>query len=354
MSAISNTTLNTIALTLGVSRTTAHAALSGSGRVSEATRKRVCDLAAELGYTPNMVARALRTQRTGNIALVVPTIGAPHMALILRGIEEYATTQGYNILLACAHGKAHKERELMEAFLGLGVEGLLLYTDCYYYPRECLDRIVKKVPLVLLENTIADMHLDMVGVDQFAMGVTAGELLRAHGRRQQGYLLPYPSVRGQWSTLRAAGQQQAAQQDGDVSCAILGETATEDALTVAYVMQALQDHYAAGKPLDGLFAANDEHAYLAIHALQTLGLRVPEDVAVIGCDDHVGSDTFTVPVTTFQQPMEALGWNAGELLFRRMNEQTAQPPTQDLLPASLIVRASCGAQLAMDSCVPNR
>jgi DNA-binding LacI/PurR family transcriptional regulator len=97
--------------------------------------------------------------------------------------------------------------------------------------------------------------------------------------------------------------------------------------------------------LDALFVANDEHAYLAIAALQSLGVRVPEDVAVIGCDDHSGSDIFSVPLTTFQQPMEAVGWQAAELLFRRMHETSAPASEQILLPASLVVRTSCGAQL---------
>jgi LacI family transcriptional regulator len=228
MAAIPKATLQTIASTLGVSLTTVHASLSGRGRVSEATRQKVRDFASELGYTPNMVARALRTQRTGNIALVMPTIGAPHVALMLRGIERYATRQGYNILLACAHGQAHKERELLDAFLGLGAEGLLLYPSRCAYSPDFLDRLACRAPLVLLENAIAGKSLDMVGVDHVAMGMTAGAVLRAHGRRQQGYLLPYPHARDQWAFQRAAGQQQAAQQAGDVSCVLLGEMSKEE------------------------------------------------------------------------------------------------------------------------------
>lgn len=340
MAGIPQATLVTIAKTLGVSLTTVHASLSGRGRVSEATREKVCTFAEELGYTPNSIARALRTKHSGNIALVMPTIGNPGIALMLRGIEKYITDHGFNILLACAHGQLNKERELVNAFLGIGVEGLLVYADQQIASADYLIQVVKRVPLVLLENALPHINADLVSVDQVGMGQTAGQALRAHGRCQQAYLLPYPRARGPWTYQRAHGQQQAALEAGDVYWTLLGESSTEDSSISAYTIHTLSAYLDAGGKLDGLFAANDDFAYQAIAALHTLGFRVPEDVAVIGCDNLPGSEVFTVPLTTFQQPMEKVGAKAAEYLLQRIGDIEAIPPRQWLEPASLVIRAS--------------
>ncbi len=112
-----------------------------------------------------------------------------------------------------------------------------------------------------------------------------------------------------------------------------------------YAYNAISHYLAQGGTLDGAFAVNDDVAYGVIRALQAHGLRVPEDVSVVGFDDQDTSKFIFPPLTTVAQPMRAIGEKAATLLLERITQGTAMPPQQVLLSPQLVVRQSCGAHL---------
>jgi LacI family transcriptional regulator len=330
----SNITLQDIAGRAGVSKMTVSAVLSGRTKnvfVSEATRQRVLALADEMGYRPNVAARALSTGRTNVVEFWAQNVNNPYFNAVFHAARRHLLAHDLSIAL-------------FEASVGAPAlpgpawpsDGTLVF-DCPWRPEKLQERLDSKGaahrPYVTL-GTYHDPSGDYVAVDLYPGVVNAVEHLLARSRRRVAYLVDlasnYPEevrCRAYADTTRFAG----AEPDYLVS------PDNSRATTRVFMREYVRTY---GCP-DGLFCHNDLMAVGAYRGLCDLGIRVPDDVMIVGCDGIEELEYLECPISTVSQPVEEMCELASRFLHARI-EEADRPPQQQVLKAQLVVRQSSG------------
>lgn len=318
-----------VAAVAGVSYQTVSRVLNEPERVRESTRERVRAAIAELGYTRNLAARALKTTRTGIIAVV--TDGSPLFgpAATTAAIEWAARDAGCSTLLAALRPgsapTAHIARELLER----GAEGIIVVA-----PHDdmipALTAIARDTPVV----SVSGLSVPVAGIRTVAVDQEAGARSVVAHLAARGHLrilhLPGP---GTWfdARSRVSGFREAVEElglDGEVAAPL------DWSARAGYE----RGRELARRPLpDAVFAANDQIALGLLRALREQGIGVPQDVSVVGFDDIEGSDCFPPPLTTVRQPFADLGWAAVHVLTAG-DDDAPRPHTR--LPPTLVERDS--------------
>lgn len=317
--------MDAIAGRLGVSKTTVHYALSGKGRVSIPLRKEILKVADEMGYRPNLLARSLRTKKTHTLGVILSSLSSSFHAHLLESIDHAAQEKGYNILLACSYRDAAKESELLEMMLSKGVDGVIAAPTNNDHFRLLYDELLNRgVPLVFVDRDIPKSRIDCVSVDNFVGGRLAGEHLIEIGCRHVAFVnVSYRKQQTSTIKERLNGLNSALQSAGLNPAKTLGlnlvQQCTGEAAGYRIVSEALETKNA---PIDGLFAANDNLAHGAIRAVRDAGLRIPEDVAIIGFDDQDASAYVDPPLSTIRQPVSSLGKSAIEMLLKHLESDS--------------------------------
>ena len=336
--------LESIAQRLGVSKTTVHYALQHTGRVSAPVRKRVLELAKELNYRPNLLARSLRSQRTGTIGVIAVGLTSTFYAYVIEGIENAARMHEHSMLLSCSYFDAAKERDAIHLLLDKGVDGLIVAPADPKLNAPLYEQLIaERTPIVFIDRRMSGISINSVTTDNTTGGQMAGQHLASLGRKRLAMVLP--SLQEPFATSvqdRIEGFNRALNKAG-LACAILiGPPTPDNRPEAAYAATArfLEEH---GVCIDAIFATNDHLAIGAMRALYERGVRVPGDVAVVGFDDHQTSAYTQPSLTTVRQPMREIGAEAVQSLLRRMHEPQAACQ-QVLLEPKLIVRESCGAK----------
>lgn len=353
-----------VAAAAGVSVTTVHHALHGTGRMAESTRGRVLAAVERLGYSPNPLGVALRRGRTTIIGVVLSAPREDWFADLLEGITE-SVGAGRGVLMGFSQHALEREQALVEGFLQQGVAGLLvrsadLEVNGGFY-RELVHR---RVPLVFLGDGLTDQVTDSVRADDFAGGYRAGQHLAQRGRRRMAFITADRTRI--WERRRQAGFAQALHDAGLPSPEVVALSLTNStaprtelhspsewaAAAAAYRAEveaqcgsAVMEYLEAGGRPEAIFAANDYLALASLQALRRFGLLVPEDVAVVGFDDVAASAASDPPLTTLRYPSARMGEEAMRVLMERLEAEEERPPQAVLLEPPLIVRASCGGRI---------
>ncbi|HID57153.1 TPA: LacI family transcriptional regulator [Candidatus Poribacteria bacterium] len=324
-------TIRHIAEKAGVSINTASRALNGKPDVSPETRERVLRIASELHYIPNRFARGLRSSFTGTIGVVVTDIANPFFGALVKGIEESATEKGYSIILCDTDEQTGREKAAIQLMFQEQVDGVLLTP---VQEELTVVRSLKKqgFPFVLLGRYFEELQTDYVVTDDFKGGVLATEHLIEQGCRRIIHIQgpPYISsakerLKGYLETLRRHG--------------ISGEAlVTEPAITMEDGYRITGRVIRELKP-DGIFAFSDFVALGVLRALREEGLRVPEDVALVGYDDVDFASYLMPPLSTVRIPKEELGRVSLDLLCKRIRGELDEP-AEVKLDVELIVRDS--------------
>lgn len=339
--------MEAIAKVAGVSKTTVHHVMHQTGRIGDDTRKRVLDAIAELGYRPNLVARSLRAQRTCTVGVIVGEIAGSNLVHIVEGIDSVAEPQEYSILLATSQRDPVREQRMADLLLARGADGLLVMpahptANSTYFD----DLISGGARIVFMDRELLGCSADIVSTDNIWGGYLAARHLMTSGRSRLGFVTTISSERRSTSVqARLVGCNRALDEAGLPAASELGLD-TEDVLPLErFAYNAVKARLSEGDlKLDALFAAHDGIAYGAIEALLDCGLRVPEDVAVVGFDDLDTSAFVHPPLSTVRQPSRDIGAEAMRLLLRRLEEETAPGLSQRItLEPSLVIRKSCGA-----------
>ena len=329
---MSRPTIEEVAAAAGVSRSTVSRVVNGSTAVSPEALAAVQRAIADMNYVPNRAARSLASRQTHAIALVVPEdttrfFGDPFFAAIVAGITGALGASDYllNLLIA-----SDDPGDKVSAFMrNGGVDGALIVS--HHTSDAFIERIADAVPVVYGGRPVRPRDGDyVVDVDNVAAARVATRRLIAIGRTRiatiSGPLTMVASndrVQGYRDALADAGLTPFAEEAGDYSEASGAE--------------AVRRILAVGRP-DGIFVASDLMARGAIMALRVAGIRVPDDVAIVGFDDSAVALTTDPPLTTIRQPMYAQGEAmAGVLLSRLAGES---PERITILPTELVVRAS--------------
>ena len=321
-----------------VSTATVSRAINDPETVRPDTRQRVEEAVRRLGYRPSRVARRLRVRcgRSSLIGLVIPDLQNPFFADLARGVEDTAQRHGYTVLIGNADEDAEKERRYLQVMGAESVDGVILPPSSPETPFSAADLLRDGIPVVCVDRRLPKMKLDMAVVDNVRGTREAVEHLLALGHRRVGFIQGSPHLstsrerrQGYVDALEAAGVSV------DRSLIRSGDSRQESGARVASEMLAAADRPSA------LLVGNSMMTLGALEAIQRAGLRIPDDVAIIGYDDMPWAMAVTPPLTVVRQPGYELGARAMELLLRRIEEPTRSTTVVTLQP-ELVVRESCG------------
>jgi len=316
----------------GVSPTTVSHVLSGKRLVGAATRERVEHAVRALGYRPNMVARNLRTQRTQDIAVIVPDITNSFYAVLTRGLADAVDAAGYGTYVCNTDANFDRERKFLEDVLDRGVDGVVLAS--VDVSQEHLSEPARYgTPIVCLGDSLEFPAVDRVMPDDEDGSRTATAHLVSRGASRIAMVTGPPGaglarIRGYRLALETAGRTF----DPDL--------VREGGWTRHGGREAMRALMSAPQPPDAVFCANDLMAIGAMDVVHELGLRVPDDVALVGFDDVEAATLVTPTLTTVTNPAYDAGRYAGKLLVERMSGSYADGRRTVVLPCHLVKRES--------------
>jgi LacI family transcriptional regulator, galactose operon repressor len=317
---------------------------NGPRRVSPATRARVEAVIKKLGYRPNAIASALRGGTTQSIGYLTPNTRNPFYANLSEAIERHCSTHGYLVLTGNTHHDRVREERYLQTFLDRKVDGLIFASGVSVVDAPV--RGLDELPVVGFEQAAARPAISTIATEDVADAGTAVEHLQRHGHRLIGCVAGPPQVPAEARKIAGwRGQQQSV--DNPTGDELVAFAETSEAGGNAATLQLLSEH---GRPtaLHGrrptaLFVASDVQAIGVLFACYELGLRVPQDVAIVS----VGGTTaaaFTFPLlTTMRQDVEYIAATATEHLLARIADADT-PPLHTSLRGNLVVGLSCGCR----------
>lgn len=328
----SQVTIDQVAQYARVSISTVSRVLNGRDRVHPQTRERILAAIDELHYQPSAFARGLATQRTSTLGFVIPNISDQFFLDFVRGVEETATAAGYGLLITRQPSTTSDPRYL-QLFTQRRVDGMILVGITMR--RHEIEQIQQRgVPIALVLQDIGDTVPTFV-VDNYGGACAVVEHILQHGRRRIAYITGddytpdnAERLRGLRNTLAAYG------------LSLSPERIAHGTYSRGSGYQPMLQLLGLPEPPDAVFAANDQMAADALIAIRERGLRVPEDIAVVGFDDVPLASYLSPPLTTVHQPLYELGVAAARAVINAL--EGASVPMRTVLPTKLIVRRSCG------------
>lgn len=324
-----------VAVAAGVSVGTVSNVLNRPDVVAEATRERVLAAIARLGFVRNESARQLRAGRSRSIGLVVLDVANPFFTDVARGAEQVADCNETMVMLCNTGEDPVREVRHLEMLEQQRVLGVLITPVDTRSP--LIDAMVARgMPVVLVDRRSETDTLCSVGVDDVLGGRIAAAHLVEQGHRRIAF------VGGPFSITQVAERHLGAYgalRDAEVDELVVLESAS---LTVGAGRQAATEIAAmpARRRPTALFCANDLLALGVLQELTRLGMRVPQDVAVVGYDDIDYAAAAVVPLTSVRQPRELLGRTAAELIFEEVSQGELHTHRQVVFEPELVVRAS--------------
>lgn len=327
------TTIKDVAERAGVSKSLVSLVMRNASNVSHERRAAVLAAAQELGYRPNAMARSLVSQKSHVIGVTVSDLHNPFFTDVVDGISVAAEEAGYRALLNSGDRVGEREERAVETFLQLRTDGVILLGTVV--DDAAIDRVGSETPLVLASRASRSKIVDSVVTDDVAGAGLAVDHLVGLGHAHIAHI---SGGSGAGARARATGFRAAMRRHGLADRARIVEGDYTEAGGIKGVDQLLED----GPPPTAVFAANDQAALGALRALSEAGLRVPEDVSVIGYDDTYLAAFEHIRLTSVHQQRVAMGRTALELLLERIDGGRTGSRHITLAPG-LTVRGSTAA-----------
>jgi LacI family transcriptional regulator len=330
-------TIHDVAQLAGVSPATVSKVLNDAPHVSRSARERVLNAVGKLEYRPNNIARSLKKQRTHTVGLITDDLKGVFTTPLMLGVEEAVSAEGFSVFLCNSHGEAARERAHLEVLLDKQVEGVILMSG--YRVRE---RGLPALPLGALPNVYLYQYTrdgDAPSVIPDDRGGAAQGTLHLIGLGHRRIAFINGPHYYEATHLRLEGYQESLALKGipyDPSLVRVGKWHEDSGYRLTHELMALRE------PPDSIFCASDSLAAGALDALHELGLRVPEDVAVLGFDNRDLAAHQRPPLSTVALPLYEMGKLAGELLLAAIHGR-APEATIHRVPCYLVQRESCGA-----------
>ncbi|MDX8520975.1 LacI family DNA-binding transcriptional regulator [Mesorhizobium dulcispinae] len=329
------TTIADVARYAGVSVATVSHVMNRTRHVEPETAERVRAAITALRYSPNSLARSLRRGETKTIGLLLPDNSNPFFASVARQIEDAGFVAGYTVILCNSDGSAEKEERYLSVLMAKQIDGLIFAGSSDH--ARVFASLSTAVPAVLLDREIHSVHVDSVLVDHDHGGYLAGRYLVGLGHKRIGVIGgPRDSSS---SPARLRGFTRALEEAG---LALSPSSVVDSDYHFAGGRLAMERLMEQAPEITAVFACNDLMAMGAITALRSRGLRVPDDMSLVGFDDIPYAVTTWPPLTTIAQPVEKIGTRAVSLLLERVGEPTA-PSRREVLAPVLVERESCAA-----------
>lgn len=331
-------TLKEIALITGVSVSTVSAVLNRTKSrisISKNTKKKVLKVGDELGYYPNIFARSLRTRVTGIVAVIVTDITDPYFSVIIDGTEKALEKNGYYFLLITAQNSPEKETQYLQKLRKSRVDGLLVMSAIMRFTDSMVHELsTSKIPIVLIARKPPHQDISSVEMDNVRGGFVATEHLITSGHRDIIHITT--SYDRPDAEDRLSGYRQAMERHGLAKrCQVMrgGDTPESGYEMVTRILQ-------KDKKPTAIFTFNDSSAFGAIKGLKNNGVRVPQDISVVGFDDISHSAYYSPSLTTIRQPSLKMGRLGAELLLKAVEKREARLGKHIVFSPELIVRES--------------
>lgn len=324
--------LKDLATRTGVSVSTASRALANHPRISPQTRVRVQRAAAEMGYVPSAIARSLVKQETYTLGVVTTSVTDPYAAEVVKTVEDAAGAAGYQLLLVTSHGLPRREIAAVQMLRERRVDGVIVISSRGGDLYEPLMPLIE-VPLVLVNSRRPGTPAHWVMGDGRQGARLATEYLLDLGHRHIGFI--GGPQRGQSGRLRLRGYLEGLRSAGitpEPALVLPGEGRAEDG------RHGLRRLLASRTPVTAGVCYNDLTAFGLLAEARAAGIRVPEDLSVVGFDNLPFGELTAPPLTTIEQRKEALGQWAVELVLRL---RRGQPVEDVVLECTLVERDSC-------------
>jgi LacI family transcriptional regulator len=330
--------LKDIARDMGLSTVTISKVLRGHPDISEETRKRVLKRMKELHYQPNFAARALITGRTWTIGLVVPDLLHPFFAHVAKAISAEIRGQGYSLMITSSEEDPELERQEIEGLLARRVDAMLIASaqgtlESFRSLEE------RKIPYVLFDRRFEDLPTNFVGVDDEAVGLLGTNHLIEQGCRRIAHIRG-PETSTALGRLEGYKRALGAHRLGPLPGHIVSIGSSGDDRGEPGGYDATKKLLALGSPPDGIFCFNDPVALGAMRAILDAGLRIPEDIAVVGCGNVLYSDFLRIPLTSIDQDSSSIGRHGAKLALSLVASKGLVRPRTVLVSPRLVVRAS--------------
>lgn len=327
-------TLEEVARLAGVSTSTVSRYLSGTHVVAEEKAAAIESSIKRLNYRPNLVARGLAKGRTMTVGVLTQEISSSFFNEAMRGVEDGLASHRYEAIFVSGHWNKVEEEQRLMSLMGRRVDGVILLVGDL--DDELLDHHARGVPTVLLGRLSASMRVHSLCFDHHAGASEAVRHLLELGHRRIAFIAGPPGrqdaeerLRGYHDTLVAAGLP------FDERLVAPGGYVETGGVTA---MNMLLDR---GLPFSAVFAANDDSAYGAMLALYRRGVRVPDDMSIVGYDDLSHSSFSLPPLTSVRQPLRDLGREAAGAVVALIEGR--KPPRATMAKLELIVRESTKA-----------
>lgn len=327
--------IDEVARLAGVSTATVSRALSGRGQVSESSRERVRDAAAQLGYVVSSRASSLASGRTTNVGVIVPFLDRWFFSTVLSGVSSALMRAGYDITLYNITDDAEMRRRVFSTFLRRQRVDALIAVSLELDEVETAQLQALGMPVIAIGGPNPNLHT--LTVDNVAVARLATEHLLALGHRSIAHIGANPEfdVDFHIPTDRRQGFERAL---ADAGVAVDPTFVEPSDFTIGGGYQAGRELLAREERPTAVFAASDEMAIGAVMAARDLGLRVPEDISVIGIDGHELGEVFRL-TTVDQFPMQQ-GERAAEAILRELLDAEGAPHMGDALPFELVMRGT--------------
>jgi LacI family transcriptional regulator len=337
------TTIKDIARIASVSHTTVSRALNNQSRIRNETKEKILSIAKELNYSPNFIARSLVMNRSRTLGLVITTIANPFYTELAQGIEATSRKLGYNIILCSTQSDLETEKLYIDMLRSKGVDGII-FTSAHMDDPNIVELAEEGFPIMLVNrktyHPIVKEKVDYVGIDNIQGGFLAVEHLIRLGHQRIGIIggssessVGFERLEGGKKALEGYGLKQI--DDYFLEGDFLKESGYRGGMKFIKMAD----------PPTAIFAANDYMALGAYQAVVEEGLKVPEEMAIVGFNDIEFTAMKGVELTTIGQKKYEMGALSVETLVEKIEGREPGPSREIILKPELIIRKSCGFYL---------
>lgn len=327
-------TLKNIAVEANVSIKTVSRVINSDPNVRLETRKRVQELIDKRGYEPNLIARSLKKRKTNTVGFIVPDIGNPSFAEIVKGCYEVFDKNGYYVFLSSSENSPQKEVDIIKDLLSMLIEGIILI-PATTVKRDLTFFTSMKCPIVILDREIDGLNKDKVVLSNKKGAYDATKLLIDNGNEKIVMLGGLKAAKT--AQKRFEGYKEAMDKKGifNEKYVFWGDFSIDS----GYKMMNEAISY-LGKEIEAVFASNDFIALGAINSIKKNGLKIPEDISIIGFDDMFFSAYLNPPLSTVHIPFNDEGTIAAKLLLKKMGNPLSLEVERIIVETDIVVRES--------------
>jgi len=335
---MANVSIKEVARIAEVSIATVSRSINNPEKVTEKTRLKVQDAIRQTGYSPNTLAQSFRRGRTNMVMVVLPSVGDPFFTGVMRGIRAAAKSRGYSVVIEETQLNTLTADEIGAMLVSNQTDGIILLASVSPFGTVIPSAKSKRhLPIVIGCETISPELADFpsVHIDNIAAAKEATNYLISRGHKRIAMIC------GQESSLltkdRELGYRAAMKQ---AKLSIDDGWVVEGDLTISGARKATRNLVNHSDRPTAIFCANDEMAIGCLHEVKSAGLRVPDDISIVGFDDIRYAEVTDPPLTTISQPAEEIGERVMYRLCRRIDAPNGESSSPEIVPHKLVIRQS--------------